>query len=346
MEPIQYNDFYDSIKGILIDARKRVSKNVNSIMTFSYYEIGRRIVEEEQNGEDRAKYGKSLIKNLSKTLTKEFGKGFGVRNIELMRKFYQTFSTDEKTKSMISKSKNPFNLSWTHYIRLMRIGDIRERMFYEVEATNENWSVREMERQIDSALYQRLALSRDKEEVLQLSQKGQIIEKPKDLIKDPYVLEFLGLDNLPSYSENKLETSIINHLEKFIMELGKGFLFQGRQVRFSFEEEHFYVDLVFYNRILRCFVLIDLKIGKLKHQDIGQMQMYVNYYDREVKLPEENKTIGIIICNDKKDTLVEMTLPENNEQIFASKYLTILPTKEELKLIVEEETKNIEGIEE
>lgn len=346
MEPIRYDDFYKNIKTILLDARKRVTKNVNSIMTLSYYEIGKRIVEEEQNGEDRAKYGKSLIKNLSDTLTKEFGKGFGVRSIELMRKFYQIYSAHEKTKSVISKSQNPFNLSWTHYIRLMRITDIKERMFYEIEATNENWSVREMERQIDSALYQRLALSRDKEEVLQLSQKGQIIEKPRDLIKDPYILEFLGLDQMPNYSENKLETSIINHLEKFIMELGKGFLFQGRQVRFSFEEEHFYVDLVFYNRILRCFVLIDLKIGKLKHQDIGQMQMYVNYYDRNVKLPDENKTIGIIICNDKKDTLVEMTLPENNEQIFASKYLTILPTKEELKLIVEEETKNIERIEE
>ena len=356
MSIIQYDDLYNGIKEILIDSKKKVLKNVNSIMTLTYYQIGKRIVEEEQNGENRAEYGKKLIENLSVSLTNEFGKGFGVRNIRLFREFYRVYSQDEiwqsviaksskeKTKSEILELENPFNLSWTHYIRLMRINDINERKFYEIEAINENWSVREMERQIDSCLYQRLALSRNKNEVMELSQKGQIIEKPKDLIKDPYILEFLGLEQMSNHSENQLETSIINHLEKFIMELGKGFLFQGRQVRFSFDEEHFYVDLVFYNRILKCFVLIDLKIGKLKHQDIGQMQMYVNYYDRNVKLPDENKTIGIIICNDKKDTLVEMTLPENNEQIFASRYLTVLPTKEELKLIVEEETRNIERI--
>lgn len=194
-----------------------------------------------------------------------------------------------------------------------------------------------MDRQISSCLYDRLVLSRDKEKVMELSQVGQIIEKPQDIIKDPIILEFLGLEDMPSYSENHLESSIITHIEKFILELGKGFLFQGRQVRFTFDEDHYFVDLVFYNRILRCFVLIDLKIGKLKHQDIGQMQMYVNYYDRFVKLPEESKTIGIIICRDKNDTLVEITLPENNEQIFASKYQTILPSKEELKRIVEEE---------
>ncbi len=197
-----------------------------------------------------------------------------------------------------------------------------------------------MDRQISSCLYERLVLSRDKEEVKALSTKGQIIKKPKDIIKDPYVLEFLGLEEISNYSENTLETSILNHIEKFIMELGKGFLFQGRQVRFSFDEEHFFVDLVFYNRILKCFVLIDLKIGKLKHQHIGQMQMYVNYYDRFVKLNDENKTIGIIICKDKNDTLVEITLPENNEQIFASRYMTILPSKEDLVKIVEEEERN------
>lgn len=337
MNDLTTNNIYKNISELLTKARTSVQKTVNSTMTYTYFEIGRMIVEEEQKGKDRAKYGKELIKNISSKLSDEFGKGFGVRNIELMRKFYLVFSSDEKTKSLISKSINPFNLSWTHYIRLMRITDIEERNFYEIEAQNVNWSVREMERQLDSCLYQRLTLSRDKQEVLELSKKGQTIEKSKDLIKDPYVLEFLGLEENVKYSENDLENSIINHLEKFIMELGKGFLFQGRQVRFSFEEEHFYVDLVFYNRILKCFVLIDLKIGKLKHQDIGQMQMYVNYYDRNVKLPDENKTIGIIICNDKKDTLVEMTLPEDNEQIFASKYMTVLPSKEELIRIVEEE---------
>ena len=341
MEIDKTEQLYSNIKNLLLNARKQVLTTVNSVMTLTYYEIGRQIVEEEQNGKNRASYGKELIKNLSVKLTKEFGKGFGDRNIELMRKFYLVFSNDEKTKSLISESINPFQLSWTHYIRLMRIDDIKERKFYEIEAKQENWTVREMERQIDTCLYQRLSLSRDKNEVLELSAKGQIIEKAKDLIKEPYILEFLGLEENPNYSENDLETAIINHLEKFIMELGKGFLFQGRQVRFSFEEEHFFVDLVFYNRILKCFVLIDLKIGKLKHQDIGQMQMYVNYYDRNVKLADENKTIGIIICNDKKDTLVEMTLPEDNEQIFASKYSMILPSKDDfMKIVQEEKEKN------
>ena len=341
MEIDKTEQLYSNIKNLLLNARKQVLTTVNSVMTLTYYEIGRQIVEEEQNGKNRASYGKELIKNLSVKLTKEFGKGFGDRNIELMRKFYLVFSNDEKTKSLISESINPFQLSWTHYIRLMRMTDIKERKFYEIEAKQENWTVREMERQIDTCLYQRLSLSRDKKEVLELSAKGQIIEKAKDLIKEPYILEFLGLEENPNYSENDLETAIINHLEKFIMELGKGFLFQGRQVRFSFEEEHFFVDLVFYNRILKCFVLIDLKIGKLKHQDIGQMQMYVNYYDRNVKLADENKTIGIIICNDKKDTLVEMTLPEDNEQIFASKYSMILPSKDDfMKIVQEEKEKN------
>lgn len=334
------DNLYHDIKSLLENARKKVLSTVNSTMTLTYFLIGKKIVEEEQNGELRAEYGKELIKNLATKLTKEFGKGFTVRNLELIRKFYMTYSEDEKTKSVISFSENPFKLSWTHYIRLVRIQNVEERSFYEIEAEKENWTVREMDRQISSCLYERLVLSRDKEEIKALSTKGQIIEKPKDMIKDPYVLEFLGLEEISSYSENTLETSIINHIEKFIMELGKGFLFQGRQVRFTFDEEHFFVDLVFYNRILKCFVLIDLKIGKLKHQDIGQMQMYVNYYDRFVKLDDENKTIGIIICKDKNDTLVEITLPENNEQIFASRYMTILPSKEDLAKIVEEEEKN------
>lgn len=334
------DNLYHDIKALLENARKKVLSTVNSTMTLTYFLIGKKIVEEEQNGELRAEYGKELIKNLATKLTKEFGKGFTVRNLELIRKFYMTYSEDEKTKSLISFSENPFKLSWTHYIRLVRIQNVEERSFYEIEAEKENWTVREMDRQISSCLYERLVLSRDKEEVKALSIKGQIIEKPKDIIKDPYVLEFLGLEEISSYSENTLESSIINHIEKFIMELGKGFLFQGRQVRFTFDEEHFFVDLVFYNRILKCFVLIDLKIGKLKHQDIGQMQMYVNYYDRFVKLDDENKTIGIIICKDKNDTLVEITLPENNEQIFASRYMTILPSKEDLAKIVEEEENN------
>lgn len=324
-------NIYEEIRGLLKSARESIVSNVNSTMTKTYFLIGKRIVEEEQNGNERAEYGKSLIKNLSLELTKEFGKGFSQRNLEQMRKFYKVYEIPQTLSA-------EFKLSWSHYLILMRMDSIAERNFYEIEAVENNWSLRELRRQIDSALYERLALSRDKEKVKELAFKGQIIEKPKDIIKNPYILEFLGLEEESGYSENDLETAIINHLEKFIMELGKGFLFQGRQVRFTFDEEHFFVDLVFYNRLLKCFVLIDLKIGKLKHQDLGQMQMYVNYYDRFVKLPEENKTIGIIICKDKNDTLVKMTLPEDNQQIFASRYMTVLPSKEEFKKIVDTET--------
>ena len=323
-------DLYSKVSILLEKSRINLRKTVNTFMVSTYFEVGKLIVEEEQNGEERAKYGKNIIENLSKKLTKEYGKGFSRRNLEYMRKFYSAYSITQTASA-------EFKLSFSHYLILMRMENIEERNFYEIEAVNNDWSLAELQRQFNSALYERLVLSRDKEKVKELSLEGQIIEKPKDLIKDPYILEFLGLDQLPHYSENQLETAIINHNEKFIMELGKGFLFQGRQVKFSFEEEHFFVDLVFYNRILKCFVLIDLKIGKLKHQDIGQIQMYVNYYDRYVKMDDENKTIGIIICKEKNDTLVEITLPEGNEQIFASKYLTILPSKEELKKIVDEE---------
>ena len=217
----------------------------------------------------------------------------------------------------------------------MRISNEEERRFYEIETETNKWSVRELTRQINASLYDRLAFSKNKTDVLKLAEKGQIIGNAKDVIKDPYFLEFLNLSEANNYSETDLEQAIINKLEHFLLELGKGFTFVGRQVRFTFDEEHYRVDLVFYNRLLKCFVLIDLKIGKLKHQDLGQMQMYVNYYDRYVKLDEENKTIGIILCKDKKDTMVEITLPENNEQIFASKYELILPSKAELKLLIE-----------
>lgn len=323
-------DIYEEVRTLLRAARESIVSNVNTTMTKTYFLIGKRIVEEEQKGNKRAEYGENLIKNLSKKLTQEFGKGFSERNLEQMRKFYIAYSIPQTLSAK-------FKLSWSHYLILMRMENLDERSFYEIEAVQNNWSLRELRRQIDSALYERLVLSRDKEKIKALALKGQILEKPEDVVKDPYILEFLGLEEQSNYSENELETAIINNLEKFIMELGKGFLFQGRQVRFTFDEEHYFVDLVFYNRLLKCFVLIDLKIGKLKHQDLGQMQMYVNYYDRFVKLPDENKTIGIIICKEKNDTLVKMTLPEDNQQIFASKYMTVLPSKEEFKKIVDNE---------
>ena len=356
---VQNKMLFHQVAELLQNARQQVFRTVNSTMTFTYFEIGRMIVEEEQNGKDRAEYGKQVLKGLSEQLTVEFGKGYSLRNLEQIRQFYFVYSKSEtlsrisqiqnaqtvsaelenkKTQSLSAEFNNIdfstlisfFKLTWSHYTFLMRIDDEKERSFYEIESEKCNWSVRELKRQYDSALYTRLALSRDKEGILKLSEEGQIVEKPKDLIKDPYILEFLGLPELHQYSESQLEQQIINKLEHFLLELGHGFAFVARQQRISFDDKHFYIDLVFYNRVLRSFVLIDLKIGELKHQDLGQMQMYVNYYDREMRLEGENKTIGLVLCQNKSDFVVEYTLPENNEQIFASKYKTILPSKEDL----------------
>lgn len=320
---------YSQISAILSESRKFVVNTVNTAMVKTYFEIGRLIVENEQNGKNRAEYGKETLKNLSERLTKDFGKGFSVENLDRMRFFYRTYSNS-------STVLTNFELSWSHYLFLMRIDNPEERNFYEIESKKSNWSLRELRRQFDSALYERLALSKDKESVKELSQKGIIVSKPEDIVKDPYILEFLGLPEQIEYSESELENRLIDKLEKFLLELGKGYTFVGRQVRFTFDEEHYRVDLVFYNRLLQCFVLIDLKIGKLTHQDLGQMQMYVNYYDRFVKLEHENKTIGIVLCKNKNDSLVEITLPENNTQIFASKYQTVLPDKNELIKLLEE----------
>ncbi len=359
-------NIFQNIRQLIDAARKSVNRHIDSTMTLTYFLIGRYIVEDEQAGEERAKYAKSTLKFLSENLTKEFGKGFSERNLALMKKFYLIYrdevvsenilqteiaklyqdveneQNDKILQTSFAKSYQSIQnqlislkLSWAHYIILCRISNKDERRFYEIETLNNNWTYKELERQFNSSLYERLVLSRNKKKVKELSEIGQVMETPADAIKNPLVLEFLGLKEDSAYSETELETAIINKIEHFLMELGKGFLFQGRQVRFTFEEEHFFVDLVFYNRLLRCFVVIDLKIGKLKHQDIGQMQMYVNYYDRHVKTPQENKTIGIIICKDKNDAIVELTLPENNNQIFASQYQLYLPSKEELKNLIE-----------
>lgn len=323
---------YAQIGELLSLARRKVVSQVNQTMVVTYYEIGRIIVEHEQGGKERAEYGKETLKGLSKRLSKDFGRGFSTDNLENMRRFYVTYS---KSETLSRKSKIPdFQLSWSHYLKLVRIDDEAERRFYELEAIQNQWSLRELQRQCDSALYQRLALSRDKDQVKQLSEKGQEIHKPSDALKDPYILEFLGLPDKNEYSESDLEKELIDKLEHFLLELGKGFTFVARQKRITIDEKHFKIDLVFYNRLLKAFVLIDLKIGELRHQDIGQIQMYVHYYDRFVKLDDEHKTIGIILCQDKSDTLVEITLPEDNEQIFASKYQTVLPSKEALKKLL------------
>jgi len=372
---LEDNDLYKEIEKLISEAKRNVKTAVNIAMVYTYYNIGKIIFEYEQKGEKRAKYGEYLLIDLSVRLTNKFGKGYSIHNLKLFRKFYLIFSNDQISATVLHQfnkdKKNSigetvflqlddnekvsigstlftqfdylpltekgrrFYLSWSHYLKLMRIENINERHFYEIECIKNNWSLSELKRQYDSSLYERISLSKDKKQIEILSKQGEIIEKPQDVIKDPYILEFLGFPELSKYSENDLEEKIINNLENFLLELGKGFAFVKRQFRITYDEEHFKVDLVFYNRILRCFVLFDLKIGELKHQDIGQMQMYVNYFDRRVKLEDEHSTIGVLLCKDKKESLVKMTLPINNSQIFASKYETVLPSKEELKKILD-----------
>ena len=324
-------------------ARSIAARQINLVQLMTFYAIGRWIVEVEQQGESRAKYGRQIIKNLSEAMNKQFGRGFSVDTLENARKFYQTYqdriSETVFRKFAVEKSETvfrffeetlPFTLPWSHYLLLMRIKDENERKFYEIEATQSGWSIRTLQRQYNSSLYERLALSREKGEVLRLASEGNIVTRPQDIVKQPTVLEFLGLDEKAKFVESDLETAIINKLQKFLLELGKGYLFEARQKRFTYREENFYVDLVFYNRLLRCYVLIDLKIDKLTHQDLGQMLMYVHYYDRYEKLPDENPTIGILLCKEKDDALVEITLPENSN-IYASEYQLYLPDKKELQ---------------
>jgi len=338
------------IRDLVQSARRAAVQNVNTLQVITNFEIGRRIVEYEQKGLRRAGYGERVLKELSHSLTEEIGRGFSTTNLKYMRLFYleyhdstpqiaQTRSaqlpartlTDTPISQTVSDQFIPrFTLSWSHYVFLMNIDNRDERRFYEIESQENQWSLSELKRQFNSGIYERLALSRDKKGVKTLADKGQIIEKPQDLLKDPYVLEFLGLDENTHYSESDLESAIIDKLETFLLELGKGFLFEARQKRFTFDADHYFVDLVFYNRLLRCYVLIDLKIGKITHENLGQMQMYVHYYDREVKLPDENPTVGIILCRTKNDALVKLTLPEKSN-IYASQYQLYLPSKEELK---------------
>ena len=348
------------IEGVIAQARSRAVAAVNLAMVYAYHEIGRLIVEEEQHGRDRTGYGEKILFTLSTHLTEHFGKGWSVENLKLMRRFYLVYRNRVNTVYPISGNasrpvsardastppdaeggtgEGAFTLSWSHYLKLMRIEHPDERRFYEIEATEGRWSLKELQRQFDSALYERLALSRDKAKVRELARRGQVVERPEDVVKDPYVLEFLRLPESEAYTESELEQRLIDHLRDFLLELGKGFAFVGRQVRISFGERHFWIDLVFYNRLLRCFVLLDLKLGELRHQDIGQMQMYVNHYDRNVKIDGENPTIGILLCADKDDAIVEMTLPEGNRQIFASKYEPVLPSKEQLRGVLMESGK-------
>lgn len=360
-----FNRLVDLCKLTHQEIQNRAIRSVDAHLVVRNWLFGLYIVEFEQNGADRAKYGARFLETLSEHLKRESIKGSSPTQLKLYRAFYQHYKPIRPTVS--GESKNPvlkampairptlsdesragifdlqkftkisntelfnrFPLGWSHYVNLLTIDSSDERRFYEIEAAENHWSVRELERQIASSLYERLALSRDKKEILKLSKQGHVVEKAADIIKNPLVLEFLGLEMKPTFSEDDLETAIIDKLESFLLELGKGFLFEARQKRFTFENDHFYVDLVFYNRLLRCYVLIDLKRDKLTHQDLGQMQMYVNHFDRKVKTQEELPTVGIVLCHRKSDALVELTLPKN-ANIFASKYQLYLPSKEELK---------------
>ena len=322
---------------LIAESRKLVASSINTVEVCTKFQIGRLIVEEEQKGRFRAEYGKQVLSNLSERLMSCYENGWTVDTLKRCRYFYRIYCVQRIGATLLPQSEvmPTFTLSWSHYLVLMRIKNDEERRFYEIEATSGNWSVRELQRQYGSSLYERLALSRDKDSVSRLAQVGNVVEKPEDVIKNPVTLEFIGLKPDAYYSESKLESAIINKLQDFLLELGKGFLFEARQKRFSFDEDNYYVDLVLYNRLLQCYVLVDLKVDKLSHQDLGQMQMYVNYYDRYVKQNFEKPTIGILLCKEKKDALVSLTLPQN-ANIYASAYELYLPDKKLLQAKVKE----------
>jgi predicted nuclease of restriction endonuclease-like (RecB) superfamily len=319
--------FYHQIREILTAARSKVYSAANFAMVEAYWNIGKSIVE-KQSGETRAEYGAKLLSELSTRMTADFGKGFTVTNLQNMRLFYLNFQNSYALRT---------ELSWTHYRLLMRVESEQARQFYLDECVKSAWSTRQLERQINSFFYERLLSSQNKGKVGAEIQSLAPAKTPEDVIRDPYVLEFLGLEPSASFFESDLEQALIEHLQKFLLELGRGFSFVARQKRFTFDGRHFYIDIVFYNYLLKCFVLIDLKLGDLTHQDLGQMQMYVNYYTREMVNDGDNPPIGIILCADKSDTIVKYTLSEQNTQIFASKYKLYLPTEDELRLELQRE---------
>lgn len=349
---VNVDALFEKIAALIEESRKKVAKAVNIAEVYTKYEIGRYIVEDEQEGKYRAAYGKQVLPLLSRKLTVRFGNGWSLETLKNARKFYSVYKAQEIGPTVLTKSvkethavnlvnsvdqiqntpasPHKFVLSWSHYLVLMRIKNADVRSFYEVECAKQNWSVRWLQRQVDSSLYERIALSSDKDKVIRMANEGEIIEKPADIIKNPLTLEFLGLKPEAAYSETKLENAIIDKMQSFLLEMGKGFLFEARQKRFTFDEDNYYVDLVFYNRLLQCYVLVDLKVDKLTHQDLGQMQMYVNYFDRYQKQDFENPTVGILLCKEKNDALVELTLPKDSN-IYAAQYELYLPDKNELQ---------------
>ena len=326
-------DFIGEIKGIINAARANAARSVDFCRVQMYWSIGKRIFEKEQQGKERAEYGKYLIRNLAKGIEPEYGSGFSVRQLEMCRQFYRTYPIANTLCAQ---------LNWSQYKLLISIPDPDKREYYQLEAVNECWTKRQLERQINSMLYERLLLSNDKESVLAVARKERVPESPQEIIKDPMVLEFLGLEKKASYYEKDLESAIITHLADFLLEMGKGFSFVARQKRLLVEDDEYFVDLVFYNRLMRSFVILEIKDHKLTHQDLGQLQMYVNYYDRNEKLPEENPTIGILLCTAKNDTAVKLALPEDNKTILASQYQLYLPTTEQLLKEIEKVKKMVQ----
>ena len=372
LAPTPEEHLYGRIAAILDDARSRIARTVNTAMVHAYWLIGREIVEVEQGGKERAGYGDGLMKRVAARLSASFGKGFSLASLKRMRQFYRAFpdgsripvdlggpdkgaaarhlsepadkGTSPRHLSTLTAALFPPALSWTHYRLLLTVDKPEARSFYEIEAAREAWSVRELEREIAALLFERLSANRSAEQVLALARRGQEIAVPADVFKDPFVLEFLDLKEKPTAQERDLEQAIIDRLEEFLLEMGKGFCFVARQKRLTLEGDHFYVDLVFYNRLLRSFVLVDIKLGKLTHQDLGQMQMYVNYFDRFQREGHEAKTIGIVLCSDKNDAMVKITLPEDNEQILAARYQMYLPTEEELRAELTREREEAERV--
>ena len=353
---------------IIEGARGMVARSVNAAMVQAYWLVGREIVEVEQQGAKRAGYGDEVLERLSQRLEKRLGDGFGPRTLRRIRLFYLTYPAGSavppqlggpsKRTEALSKSKRgkirtealskspvvvfPSNLGWSHYLALLRVANPTARAFYEIEAVRECWSGSELERQIASLLFERLARSRDKKKVLALAKRGHEVESPSDLLKNPFVLEFIDLKERAHWRERDVEQSIIDRIEAFLLELGKGFCFVARQKRLTLDGDHFYVDLVFYNRLLCCFVLVDLKLGKLTHQDLGQMQMYVNFFDRFQRAAHEAKTIGIVLCSEKNEAMAKITLPTNNQQILAARYQMYLPSEDELRAEVAREREEAE----
>ncbi len=332
MDNLKNIDLYQNISQLITNSKTSIKASINSAVVITYWNIGKLIVEDEQHGEERAQYGKETVKNLSIKLTSHFGKGFDYRNLQSMKKFYIYFPKVNAVRSQlpIRDAVRP-ELSWTHYRSILRVENKEARDWYVNEAILENWSTRALDRQISTQYYQRLLASKDKAPVIEEANNKIKNLTAHDILKDPYILEFLNIKQNTSYTEKDLESAIINDIQKFLLELGKGFSFVSRQKRIDLDNKHFYIDLVFYNFKLKCFVLIDLKTGELTHQDIGQMDTYIRIYEDKIKQDDDNPTIGIILCADKNETLVKYSMLKDSEQLFASKYQLYLPTEEELK---------------